>query len=48
MFPHFIDAETETQRVQVTSLEVSERVCGRAPMKVITITLVGLPSGGEE
>ncbi|XP_036205148.1 zinc finger and BTB domain-containing protein 17 isoform X4 [Myotis myotis] len=40
------DAETETQRVQVTGLEVSERVCGRAPMKVLTITLVGLPSGG--
>lgn len=39
MFPYSIGAETETQRGQVTGLEVSERVCGRAPTKASADTL---------
>lgn len=39
MFPHFIGVETETQRGQVTGLEVRERVCGRTLMKASADTL---------
>lgn len=44
MFPHFVGVETETQRGQVTGLEVRGRVCGRALMKVRVDTLVGVSS----
>lgn len=47
MLSHFVDVETETQRDQVTGLEVRERVCGRALMKAGADTLVGVSSGSE-